>query len=436
MSARDTLAALRRGEVPPAEALATFARALASGTVSDAQAGAFAMAVCTGPGLGEAGRIALTTAMAESGARLGWDLPGPILDKHSTGGVGDPVSLILAPALAACGAFVPMISGRGLGHTGGTLDKLEAIPGLRVDLSRAAFADAVGTTGCAIVAASSDLAPADRRLYAIRDVTATVDQIDLITASILSKKLAAGLDALVLDVKCGTGAFMGDRAAAGELAHVLTATARGAGLPARAIVSAMDQPLAPAMGNALEIAAVLDVLDGTETGGRLAEVSVTLGGILLHMAGLSDSDAAGRDRVATAIADGSALARFEAMVAAQGGPSDLSRARDTHLADAPVIRDVCVPEGGTVAAMDGRALGQVVVALGGGRAREDDPIDPRVGFDRIVPLGSRLERGDPICRVHAADEDAADRAARAVLAAVSMRADGFVSTGPVLEVLE
>jgi len=420
VSVRDTLASLRRGDVPGAADLAAFAAGLADGQVTDAQAGAFAMGVCRGPGLGEAGRVALTAGMADSGDRLTWDLPGPVVDKHSTGGVGDPVSLILAPALAALGGFVPMISGRGLGHTGGTLDKLEAIPGLSVALEHDAFERVVRDTGTAIVAASRAIAPADKRLYAIRDVTATVDQVDLICASILSKKLAAGLGALVLDVKCGSGAFMRDPAAARDLARVLVETATGAGLPTRALITAMDQPLAPAMGNATEIRAVMAVLDGGATDSRLARVTAALGGELLHMAGLAQSPEDGSARISEAITDGRAMERFAAMVAGQGGPSDFAQTWDAVLPRAPVIRDIPAPTDGYLAKADGTALGHAVVAMGGGRARDGDAIDPSVGLDAIAPLGARLAEGDPLARVHAADEAAADRAAAAVLAALTL----------------
>ncbi|MEP1253734.1 MAG: thymidine phosphorylase, partial [Alphaproteobacteria bacterium] len=256
MDARAIIAKLRRGTEPDRDELTWFAAGLADGSVSDAQAGAFAMGVCL-RGLGEEGRVALTLAMRNSGDTLRWDLPGPVLDKHSTGGVGDCVSLVLAPALAACGAYVPMISGRGLGHTGGTLDKMEAIPGLRTGLDEARFRQVVDVAGCAIVSATADIAPADKRLYAVRDVTATVESLDLITASILSKKLAAGLQGLVLDVKVGSGAFMKTPDDARDLAEALVTTANMAGCPTSAIISDMNQPLAPSLGNALEVADVM-----------------------------------------------------------------------------------------------------------------------------------------------------------------------------------
>ena len=253
MNARGILAKLRHRQSLTREELVWIAQGLASGDISDAQAGAFAMGVCL-TGLSDIGRVALTTAMRDSGVVLNWDLDGPVLDKHSTGGVGDCVSLILAPALAACGAYVPMISGRGLGHTGGTLDKLEAIPGVSTQVDEARLRQIVGQTGCAIVSASADIAPADKRLYAVRDVSSTVDSLDLITASILSKKLAAGLDGLVLDVKVGSGAFMKDIKQAQALAEALTKTANAAKCRTTAIISDMSQPLVPSLGNALEVA--------------------------------------------------------------------------------------------------------------------------------------------------------------------------------------
>ncbi|MEC9104991.1 MAG: thymidine phosphorylase, partial [Pseudomonadota bacterium] len=291
MDARRIIARLRDGETPSREDLQWFAQGLADGAVSDAQAGAFAMAALLN-GLSDEGRVALTLAMRDSGRVLSWDLDGPVLDKHSTGGVGDCVSLVLAPALAACGAYVPMISGRGLGHTGGTLDKLEAIPGVLTSVDEARFRQVVDRAGCAIVSATHDIAPADRRLYAIRDVTSTVESLDLITASILSKKLAAGLDGLVLDVKIGSGAFMKNMDEAKSLAEALVGTANEAGCKTAAVISDMNQPLAPSLGNALEVAASCAVLTGRDQG-ALLDLSATLGGVVLAGAGLAADVPAG-----------------------------------------------------------------------------------------------------------------------------------------------
>jgi thymidine phosphorylase len=416
--ARHVLAGLRRGAPPVPDDLAWFVAALADGRVSDAQAGAFAMGLCHTP-LSDDARVALTRAMATSGDTLSWSVSGPVLDKHSTGGIGDCVSLVLAPALAACGACVPMISGRGLGHTGGTLDKLEAIPGVTTELSAARVETVLRAAGCAIVAASARIAPADRRLYAVRDVTATVESLDLITASILSKKLAAGLEALVLDVKLGAGAFMKGRDAAQSLAEALVETANAAGLPTTALLTDMSQPLAPALGNALEVAEVMAVLcEGR--GGRLLELTCRLGGVSLVQGGLASDAETGAARIAEAVRSGAAAERFGAMIAAQGGPLGFVESWQRFLPEAPVIREVTSETSGYISAMDGEALGLCVVGLGGGRQVETDVIDPAAGLSDVVSLGDRVARGDVLARVHAAREGQAEAAERAVRAAIAL----------------
>ncbi len=416
MDARRIIAKLRDKETPSRDELAWFAAGLADRHVSDAQAGAFAMAALLN-GLGEEGRVALTLAMRDSGRTLSWDLDGPTLDKHSTGGVGDCVSLPLAPALAACGAYVPMISGRGLGHTGGTLDKMESIPGLTTQLDEAQFRAVVDKAGCAIVAASAEIAPADKRLYAVRDVTATVESLDLITASILSKKLAAGLDGLVLDVKTGSGAFMKTDADARALAQALVSTANAAGCPTTAVLTDMSQPLAPALGNALEVAESMRVLTGAATG-RLLDVTAALGGDVLASAGLAASGEAGADAIRKAISSGQAAEVFGRMVAAMGGPVEFVENWTRFLPEATVIHEVTAPEAGYVNQWHSEALGLAVVDLGGGRQVESDVIDPAVGLTDVVPLGAAVDKGQPLARVHASRVDAADRAVRAVLDAV------------------
>ncbi|MEM6760974.1 MAG: thymidine phosphorylase [Pseudomonadota bacterium] len=417
MSARSIIAKLRRKQPPAADELTWFAQGVADGTVTDAQAGAFAMAVCLN-GLGDVGRVALTIAMRDSGQVLRWDA-GPVLDKHSTGGIGDPVSLILAPALAACGAVVPMISGRGLGHTGGTLDKLEAIPGLSTQLDEARFRDVVARAGCAIVSASAEVAPADKRLYAVRDVTSTVESLDLITASILSKKLASGLDALVLDVKAGSGAFMKNETEAKALADALVKTANAVGCKTTALITDMNQPVAPAIGNAVEVAAVMQVLTG-KVRGPLVEVAAVLGGILLQNGGLVDDVQAGADAIVRAIADGHAAERFGAMVAAMGGPVEFVDNWARFLPEATVIREVATHGDGYVTAMDGEALGHAALALGAGRAVESDVINPAVGFSDVARLGSAVARGQPLAVIHAARPQDADRAEAALRAAIRL----------------
>lgn len=414
--ARRIIATIRDGGQPSASDLRWFAMGLADGGVTDAQAGAFAMAVLL-KGLGEAGRVALTEAMRDSGTVLRWDMPAPVVDKHSTGGVGDSISLLLAPALADCGVYVPMVSGRGLGHTGGTLDKLEAIPGYRVDQPEAEFRRIVADVGCAIVAATGEIAPADRRLYAIRDVTGTVESIDLITASILSKKLAAGLDALVLDVKVGSGAFLPSAAQARALARSLVDTANGAGCRTSALITDMDQPLAANAGNALEVAEVMGALTCDPVNQRLWDLTVALGGELLALCGAAATPEDGGKRIFASLHSGRAAERFARMVAAQGGPADfLDRWRD-HLPVAPVVRDVPAVGAGIVTRIDTRAVGEAVVHLGGGRLRNGDAIDPRVGFSDLKGIGMNAGPGDPLARVHAATPEAADRAIAALQAA-------------------
>ena len=425
MDARAIIATLRKGGTPDADALSWFAQGLADGSVSDAQAGAFAMGVCLN-GLTDTGRAALTAAMRDSGKVLRWDLDAPVLDKHSTGGVGDCVSLILAPALAACGVYVPMISGRGLGHTGGTLDKLESIPGFRTTLTEDQLRQVVSKVGCAIVSASADIAPADKRLYAIRDVTATVESLDLITASILSKKLAAGLEGLVLDVKCGSGAFMKSQDDARALARALVDTANATGCPTSALITDMSQPLAPSLGNALEVIDVMRVLTGTASG-RLSELTVALGGALLEQAGVDDAHA----KVKASIANGTAAEKFGAMVYAMGGPVHFVEDWARFLPEAPVIREVTAATSGTVTAIDGEALGLIVVALGGGRQVESDVVNPAVGLSDVVSVGDRVTKGQPLARVHAARESQADKAEQALRAAITLT-DGPATSPPLV----
>ncbi len=399
----------------PAE-IAFMVEGLTAGTVTEGQVAAFAMAVFfRGMEPGEA--VALTIAMRDSGTVLDWShLPGPALDKHSTGGIGDNVSLMLAPALAACGAYVPMISGRGLGHTGGTLDKLNSIPGYRTQPDLDLLRKVVAEVGCAVIGQTADLAPADKRLYGIRDVTATVESIPLITASILSKKLAAGLAGLVLDVKTGSGAFMQKMADSVALAESLFTVANGAGMKTSAIITDMNEPLASAAGNAVEVMNAVDFLKGNP-GKRLREVTVALGGELLALGGLASDDADGRKRIETAFSSGRAAEYFGRMVAALGGPADFMERPQSYLKAAPVVRAVAVEASGTVAKIDTRAIGIAVVELGGGRMRAADPIDHSVGFTHLAGLGEKVGPDTPLAMVHARDEAAAERAAKSLRAA-------------------
>jgi len=403
------------GMLTPAE-IRFMVRGLTDETISEGQVAAFAMAVFfRGMTLDE--RVALTLAMRDSGEVLAWDLPGPVVDKHSTGGVGDNVSLMLAPALAACGAYVPMISGRGLGHTGGTLDKFDAIPGYVTQPDAETFARVVREVGCAIIGQTADIAPADRRLYAIRDVTATVESIDLITASILSKKLAAGLDALILDVKVGSGAFMATLDDALALAASLVEVANGAGCRTRALVTDMNEPLATAAGNALEMANAARFLTGDIVDSRLWDVTIALGAELLALCGIATDEADGADRMALAFESGAAAERFDRMVAALGGPAGFLDCFETHLAGAPLIADVPAGRAGFVAGIDTRDLGLAVVELGGGRRRASDAIDHAVGLESLLGLGAAVEADTPLARVHARTEAALEAAVARIRAA-------------------
>ena len=435
MPAADIIRSKRDGAALSAAQIGDFVQGLVSGSWGDSQVAALAMAILL-RGMGTDETVALTAAMTHSGEVLQWadaGLHGPIVDKHSTGGVGDKVSLMLAPMLAACGAVVPMISGRGLGHTGGTLDKLQALPGYAIDPDRATLLATLREAGCAIVGASARLAPADRRLYAIRDLTATVESVPLITASILSKKLAAGLQALVLDVKLGSGAFVSTLAQARELATSLVTVARGAGLPARALITDMNEVLGWTAGNALETREAIDFLTGTATEPRLRALTLALAAETLHLGGLVATREAGNALAERALTSGAAAERFAQMVARLGGPRDALH--DAQLPQAPVLRAVAAPRAGFVTHIDVRALGLAVVALGGGRARPDDAVDPRVGLAAVASLGTPLRAGEPLAWVHAADEGAAAAAAHAVLLAMAMGDEAPVVSPLVVETI-
>ena len=412
-----------------------FVGALTAGVASEGQVGAFAMAVFFN-GMSDSECAALTLAMRDSGEVLCWDnelLQGPVIDKHSTGGVGDCVSLMLAPMLAACGAHVPMISGRGLGHTGGTLDKLASIPGYSLTPDPKTFRAVVENTGCAIIGQTAALAPADSRLYAVRDVTATVESVALITASILSKKLAAGLDALVMDIKVGNGAFMNDLDEARSLAASINRVAREAGLQTRALITDMNQPLAPVAGNALEVRECVVYLTGARRDARLHEVVMALGVALIACAGIAADEADARGQLEHSLSSGKALQLFDQMITDLGGPSAFSDTADTHLPRAPVIQAVPSLADGHICAIDTRMLGMAVVSLGGGRAHPDDRVDPTVGFDQILRIGQKVSLGDPLCRVHAADVSAAEHAAATVQAAMHIDSNPEAPVSAVLE---
>lgn len=409
----------RDGNVLEPEQIQRFIEGLTTGHVTEGQVAAFAMAVFF-RGLSVPERVALTRAMMQSGQVLKWDLPGPVLDKHSTGGVGDTVSLALGPAVAACGGYVPMISGRGLGHTGGTLDKLDSIPGYVSQPDIETFRRVTREVGCAIIGQTADLAPADRRLYAIRDVTGTVESIDLLTSSILSKKLAAGLHGLVMDVKWGSGAFMDNAAGARALAESLVLVANGAGLPTIALLTDMNEPLASAAGNAVEVAYVADYLTGRRREARFHEVTVELSAEMLVLGKLAVDIAEARRRIEDAIASGKAAEVFQRMVSVLGGPSDLLERPERHLQAAPVIRPVHAERAGIVQKVATRDIGVAVVALGGGRTRPQDPIDHAVGLTALASIGDKVDGERPLAIVHARSDDAAQAAARAIRAAYTI----------------
>ena len=392
---------------------------LTSGQLSEGQVAAFAMAVYF-QGMTAKECAGLTRAMMNSGDTLNWkklDLNGPVLDKHSTGGIGDKVSLMLGPLVAACGGYVPMISGRGLGHTGGTLDKLDAIQGYQTAPDLVKLRQVVKEVGVAIIGQTSELAPADRRLYAIRDVTATVESIPLITASILSKKLAAGLDALVMDVKTGSGAFMPTHDQSVALAKSIVAVADENRVKTSALLTDMNQVLGLNVGNGLEVLETIKYLKNEKVDPRLDQVTVSLGGELLFLGGLVSSAEEGRARIRNAREDGSGAEYFARMVAALGGPADLVEHSDHHLEKAAVVVPVMPKEKGFLVKMDAREIGLTLVHLGGGRTRADQKIDYAVGFENFVDLNDYVSQQQPIAFVHARTNSEAEQAILNILKA-------------------
>ena len=414
--------------------VAQMVEGITSNEASEGQVAAFAMAVFFN-GMTHAEAAALTLAMRDSGDVFQWDLPGPVVDKHSTGGVGDNVSLMLAPIVAAAGGFVPMISGRGLGHTGGTLDKMDTIPGYTSQPDNDLFRKVVREVGCAIIGQTANLAPADKRFYGIRDVTATVESIPLITASILSKKLSAGLEGLVMDVKSGNGAFMATSEDAVALARSITGVAGEAGLAAHALITDMNQPLASAAGNALEVANAVDFLTGAARDGRLEAVTLALAGEMLAIGGLTQTREEGVAKARLLLESGQAAEVFGRMVSALGGPADIVENPGAHLATAVLTRPVAAPISGHVAAIESRQIGLAVVELGGGRRRADDIINPAVGITDLVDLGVAVEAGAPLCTIHADTEAQADAAEAKILAAYEI-GDMPALAAPVLQIID
>lgn len=410
----------RDGLILSEDKIQGFVDGLVNGTFNDAQVGSMAMAIFQ-QGMAIEEVVAFTKAMMNSGDVLSWpELDGPVVDKHSTGGVGDKVSFMLAAIVAACGAYVPMISGRGLGHTGGTSDKLESIAGFNVQPSIADFKRIVKDVGVAIISQTDNLAPADKRLYSIRDVTGTVESIPLITASILSKKLSAGLDSLVMDVKVGNGAMMSDMSKATQLAQSIVNVANGAGVPTQAIITDMNQVLGTSAGNAVEMYETVKYLNGKQREPRLHAVVVALATSMLISAKVAKTEDEAKTKINHALSSGAAAEIFSKMIAALGGPSNLMEAPWESMNKANVIKDVVATHSGYISAMQTRDIGMSIVGMKGGRTANGQMIDHTVGFDRILPVGTVINRGDVVARIHAADEDQAAKASQEYLTALSI----------------
>ncbi|MDM5151024.1 thymidine phosphorylase [Aeromonas salmonicida] len=412
----------RNGEALSTQEIQFFVQGITNNTIGEGQIAALAMAVYF-KDMTMDERVALTCAMRDSGMVLNWEhlnLGGPIVDKHSTGGVGDVVSLMLGPMVAACGGFVPMISGRGLGHTGGTLDKLDAIPGYQTSVDNDRFLKVVKEAGVAIIGQTGDLAPADKRIYAVRDITATVESIAMITGSILSKKLASGLEALVMDVKVGSGAFMPTFEASEELAKSIVAVANGAGCRTSALLTDMNQVLASSAGNGVEVREAVRYLTGEYRNPRIHEVTMSLCAEMLISAHLVSDDADARRKLQAVLDNGKAAEIFGRMVTGLGGPSDFMERYDSHLPKAAIVRPVYAANAGFVTAMDTRELGLAVVAMGGGRRAAGDKLDYAVGLTDFIRLGQSVDADKPLALIHAQTEDQFAQAASMVQAAVKI----------------
>ncbi|WP_323950510.1 thymidine phosphorylase [Aeromonas veronii] len=410
----------RNGEALSTQEIQFFVQGITNNTIGEGQIAALAMAVYF-KDMTMDERVALTCAMRDSGMVLTWDhlnLGGPIVDKHSTGGVGDVVSLMLGPMVAACGGFVPMISGRGLGHTGGTLDKLDAIPGYQTSVDNDRFLKVVKEAGVAIIGQTGDLAPADKRIYAVRDITATVESIAMITGSILSKKLASGLEALVMDVKVGSGAFMPTFEASEELAKSIVAVANGAGCRTSALLTDMNQVLASSAGNAVEVREAVRYLTGEYRNPRIHEVTMSLCAEMLISAGLASDERDARTKLQAGLDNGKAAEIFGRMVTGLGGPADFMERYDAYLPKAAIVRPVFAANSGFVTAMDTRELGLAVVAMGGGRRAAGDKLDYAVGLTDFIRLGQSVDADKPIAMIHAQTEEQYAQAASMVQAAV------------------
>ena len=391
-----------------------FISNLTSNHLSEGQIASLAMAICL-KGMTFEERVQLTLAMKNSGKTLSWDLPGPIIDKHSTGGVGDTVSLILDPVLAACGAYVPMISGRGLGHTGGTLDKFDSIPGYNTSPNEELLRRVVSKVGCAIIGQTNELAPADKRLYSIRDVTGTVESIDLITASILSKKLAAGLEGLVIDVKCGNGAFMQDFSEASTLAKSLVTVSNESGCKTTALVTDMNQPLSQSIGNSLEVLAAIDILKGSSKDYRLLEVTNSLGVSILCSSNICKNKKEAQLLISSVLSSGKAAEKFSHMISELGGANDFFEKPKNYLTPSNIQKNVFSKKSGYVKKINTKNLGNILILLGGGRQKVEDDIDFSVGMKLLIELDTYVEKNQPICTLYARDEESFNIAEKEII---------------------
>lgn len=412
-----------------AEEINFFIRGVTDGSIMDAQAAALTMAIFLN-GLNAQETVALTMAMRDSGDVLDWSgLNGPVVDKHSSGGVGDKVSLMLAPMIAACGGYVPMISGRGLGHTGGTLDKFDSIPGYQTMPNNDLFRQTVKQVGCAIIGQTGNLAPADKKIYAIRDVCGTVESVELITASILSKKLAAGLDCLVMDLKCGNGAFMDNLDDARRLAQSIVTVANGAGTKTRAVLTDMNQVLGSTAGNALEVKEAVDYLKQQNIDPRLHQITLELCAELLVISGLSPDLEDARRKLQQALDSGAALEKFAQMVTALGGPADFCDRPDHYLPQAQIIRPVFAEKAGYVSTMQTRNIGLSIIGLKGGRIRSDQKLDYATGFSDFCQIGDYIDNSRPLAIVHAQTEEQFELAAAELRQNITLSAEkGSISS--------
>lgn len=410
-----------------------FIKGVTDGSIMDSQAAAMTMAIFLN-GMTSEETTTLTLAMRDSGDVLDWhEIEAPIVDKHSSGGVGDKVSLMLAPMLAACGAYVPMISGRGLGHTGGTLDKFDSIPGYQTVPSNDLFRKTVKEVGCAIIGQTGNLAPADKKIYAIRDICATVESIELITASILSKKLAAGLQYLVMDLKCGNGAFMSNIDDARQLAKSIVRVANLAGTKTTALLTDMNQVLGHTVGNALEMQEAVDFLKGKNIDPRLYNITIELCAELLENTGLTKNKEEAKQKLKQSLSSGKALEIFAKMVTHLGGPTDFCEHTDKYLAHASIIRPVAAPQEGYISAMQTRNIGLALIELKGGRTRSDQQLDYATGFSQFCQIGDKLQKGEPLCFVHAQNDDDFARAEQNILRNITISEQKPQTTSEIIE---